>query len=123
MEKEELKTLCTALKRFNHKQLSQIKIGNENGLKLEEIAVYANPYFNHHQMEQIRLAIEKGLFDHIHLFAHIKYESRQMYQIWIGLYNGLSEDKVDKYCDPNMDWTEMRRCRRQLESENGINYH
>ena len=44
-------------------QLKQIRLGLENGLKIEQVKLYANPEFYAPRMEEIRVGLEHGLSD------------------------------------------------------------
>ena len=48
-------------KKFDDRQLAEIKKGKKNGLSKKEILLYAKPDFDNYKMRLIRKALEGGL--------------------------------------------------------------
>ena len=93
---------------------------DENGLTIEQVAVYTDPKFNYDQMRQIRLGFWTSLtmcltMEQVAIYADPKFDSSQMCEIRMGLENHLSMEQVALYAKPYYKWEQMDAIRLELE--------
>ena len=73
---------------FHYLQLAKIKEGFEQGLTIEQVAIYALPEMDWLKMDMIL----RGILDHVDVswYADWHYEHEQMLYIYYGLLNNLN---------------------------------
>ena len=74
--------------KFHYLQLAKIKEGFEQGLTIEQVAIYALPEMDWLKMDMIL----RGILDHVDVswYADWHYEHEQMLCIYYGLLNNLN---------------------------------
>ena len=104
---------------FDYEQMGEIRVGFENGLIQEQVALYAKPEFDRWQMQEIRVGLEAGLTqEQIDLYAKTEfdYDYEQMQQIRVGFENGLTQEQIAVYAKPKFDRGQMREIRFGLKA-------
>ena len=97
---------------FDKFQMEQIRLGYENGLSMEKVAVYAkHRMFSSSKMVVIRTAFEFGLsIDEVKVLTQSDFTPMQMYVLFNHGYKaGLTKEQVKSCADKTLSDEEMKR--------------
>jgi hypothetical protein len=115
--------------RFDWEQMDELRTMLEKDIEVEKVMFAADKEknFTAEQMTMIRLGAEANLsLEELKVIGNPELETNQMFEIMMGMRQGLTKEEVSAYQDKNISAQNMKKMRKQLvesTKSNKLFYH
>ena len=98
--------------------MEEIKKGFVSGLDFEQVMLYARPELSASTMRSIRYCLQNGYCTDKFLQSMYTLTTAQLYNICLGIDNGLTDEQIDTYIDKPLYYREIDSLIKKFKSYN-----